>query len=150
MCYKWKFGQKDSKTRENCQKMVIFNQQRVIQIIRNLCGLIPSSSFFARRKFCVKDTTWKLYVLEKVLNQQTDYRNKNLKYRSTNMWTCFYHVSWSRDCWVKGTLVISKFNPDYCHLKERVKIWNDYDTLNHFHSMFQQFSCPKYRIVTKH
>lgn len=36
-------------------KMVISDQQRVIQIIRNLCGLIPSSSFFARRKFFVCD-----------------------------------------------------------------------------------------------
>ena len=106
--------------------MVIFDQQRVIQIIRNLCGLIPSSSFFARRQFrvMVKDTTWKLYVLEKVLNQQTDYRNKNLKYRSTN--DVNYHVSLSCDnlnllvlslmLVVKGTLVILilKFYQFYC------------------------------------
>lgn len=74
------------------------------------CGLIPSSSFFARRNSCDGygyPKTWKLYVLEKVLNQQTDYRNKNLKYRSTNMWTCFitchYHVTiyicWCLTCW---------------------------------------------------
>ena len=80
----------------------------------------------------VKDTTWKLYVREKkVLNQQTDYRNKNLKYRSTN--DVNYHVSLSCDnlnllvlslmLVVKGTLVILilKFYQFYCQMKNDIR-----------------------------
>ena len=56
-----------------------------------------------------------MFAKKKVLNQQTDYRNKNLKYRSTN--DVNYHVSLSCDnlnllmflslmLVVKGTLVM--------------------------------------------